>query len=360
MRLSELRIRDFRIVEDADIELGRGWNVFVGANGAGKTSVLEAAFLLSHGRSFRRGLRDSLSRIGSPGFSVFGRLHRADDVEYRLGLARRGGKLEARANAEVIAIAALVKSCAVACFEPGSHELISGVAEERRRYLDWGVFHVEQDFLDQWRRYQRALRQRNRVLRDGGSDAYLEPWEIELAATGEIMTSQRFAYIEQLRPILEQLLTSFLGELGDFQFSFGPGWKNGLSLEEALREGRPRDRERGFTGRGPHRADWSLEFEHAPRREHLSRGQEKLCALALVMAQARLYCLQAGEWPIMCLDDLSSELDQNHQREVIEQLAKSQAQILLSGTELPQVLDPSTQDLRVFHVEHGRIQANLS
>ncbi len=356
MRLSELRIDDFRIIENEVVALGPGWNVFVGANGAGKTSVLEAAFLLSHGRSFRRGLRDSLSRIGSPGFSVFGRLHRTDDVECRLGLARRGGKLEARADGETVGIAALVRNCAVACFEPGSHELISGVAEERRRYLDWGVFHVEQDFLDQWRRYQRALRQRNKVLRDGGSDDYLEPWEIELASTGRRITAQRIAYIERLRPLLEQMIDRFLGELGEFRLVFEPGWKSEQDLEQALREGRSRDRERGFTGRGPHRADWSLGFERAPRREHLSRGQEKLSALALVLAQAQLYFLQTGEWPILCLDDLSSELDQAHQLEVIEQLRSSQGQILLSGTEFPQALDASTSGLRLFHVEHGRIQ----
>lgn len=355
MRLSELRISDFRVIEEEALELATGWNVFVGSNGAGKTSVLEAAFLLSHGRSFRRSVRDSLSRIGSPGFSVFGCLQRADDSEIRVGLARRGGRLEARANGETVGIASLVRSCAVVCFEPGSHELISGAAEERRRYLDWGVFHVEHDFLDQWRRYQRALRQRNKVLRDGGSDDYLEPWEIELAATGERISLLRRDYVDVLRPHLDHLLKRFLGELGDFELSLDTGWKSDLTLGEALVEGRHRDRERGFTGRGPHRADWSIGFELAPRREHLSRGQEKLCALALVLAQARLYSEQVGEWPILCLDDLSSELDLTHQAEVIDQLRTSGAQIFLTGTELPGVLDPSTSGLRVFHVEHGRI-----
>ncbi len=356
MYLSELRISDFRNVEDEVIELGAGWNVFLGANGAGKTSILESAYMLSRGRSFRRGLRDSLSRIGSSGFSVFGRLHNSDDSEVRLGLARRIGKLEARANSEAVGISSLVRRCAVACFEPGSHELISGVAEERRRYLDWGVFHVEQDFFDQWRRYQRALTQRNTVLRDGGGDDYLEPWEIELVATGERITLLRSAYIEALRPILQELLTYFLGELGEARLSFESGWKSGLSLSEALSGSRIRDRDRGFTARGPHRADWSLGFERAPRREHFSRGQEKLCALALVLAQAQLYSMQSGEWPILCLDDLASELDQAHQAEVVDQLRRSQTQVLFTGTEFPDALDMSMSDLRVFHVEHGRIQ----
>ncbi|HET9031427.1 MAG TPA: DNA replication/repair protein RecF [Dokdonella sp.] len=355
MRLNELRINDFRIIEDKTLELVPGWNVFTGANGAGKTSVLEAAFMLSHGRSFRRSFRDSLSRIGSQGFSVFGRLRRSDGSEVRLGLARRGGKLDARADGEVVGIASLVRCCAVVCFEPGSHELINGIAEERRRYLDWGVFHVEPDFLEQWRRYQRALRQRNKVLRDGGGDDYLEPWEIELAACGERIALLRGNYVDALHAYLAPLLERFLGELGEFQLSLDSGWKADLSLADALGEGRSRDRERGFTGRGPHRADWSISFDRAPRREHLSRGQEKLCALALVLAQAQLYSEQVGEWPILCLDDLSSELDLAHQTEVIGQLQASGAQVLLSGTERPQVFDASSSSLRVFHVEHGQI-----
>ena len=355
MRLAELRIKDFRIVEEAEILLAPGWNVFVGANGAGKTSVLEAAFLLSHGRSFRRGVRDTLSRIGSSGFAIFGRLQRNESIEHRLGLARTGGKLDSRCDGLSVGIAELVQRCAVICFEPGSHELISGVAEERRRYLDWGVFHVEHGFLSQWRRYQRALRQRNACLRERGSDAYLEPWNVEMVVSGEAIARYRAHYVERLRPVLDGLLEQFLAELGAAEIALDQGWRAGQSLHEALDESQGRDRERGHTGKGPHRADWSISFERAPRREHLSRGQEKLCALALVLAQARLFALERGEWPVLCMDDLASELDVAHQTQVLAELQASGAQVLLSGTERPQVIDLSTNDVRVFHVEQGRI-----
>ena len=357
MRLAELRINDFRIIESAEISLAPRWNVFVGANGAGKTSVLEAAFMLSHGRSFRRGLRDSLSRMGSSGFSIFGRVQRDGMSEHRLGLARAGGKLESRSDSQSVGIAELVQRCAVICFEPGSHELISGVAEERRRYLDWGVFHVEHDFLVQWRRYQRALRQRNACLRDGGSDALLEPWEVEMIATGRSIAGYRDDYVQRLRPVLGELLEMFLGELGHAELTLDQGWKREHSLAQALSESRVRDRERGHTARGPHRADWSIAFERAPRREHLSRGQEKLCAIALVLAQARLFASEKGDWPVLCLDDLASELDRGHQAQVLSELVAGGAQVLLTGTELPQVIDPSMNEVRVFHVEQGRISS---
>ncbi|MBL0162365.1 MAG: DNA replication/repair protein RecF [Xanthomonadales bacterium] len=355
MRLIELRIRDLRVIRELAIELGSGLNVFVGANGAGKTSVLESAYLLSHGRSFRRGARDTLSRLESDGYSVFGHLQQGSGRERRLGIARVGNKLETRVDGETVGIAGLVKTCAVACFEPGSHELISGIAEERRRYLDWGVFHVEQEFLQDWRRYQRALRQRNSALRSVGADGELEPWEIEMSVAGERIARFRQGYVDRLRPFLQSVLNDFLGELGDSEIVFDRGWNDGQSLAAALAESRGRDRERGHTGRGPHRADWSLGFEKAPRREHLSRGQEKLCALALILAQARLYAAETGEWPILCFDDLASELDQAHQTLVMEQVLASGAQALISGTEPPRALAPDLDGARMFHVEQGRI-----
>ena len=360
MVLSELRIQNLRSLTDVVLSPSAGWNAFVGANGAGKTSILEAAFLLSHGRSFRRGSRDTLSSVGSSGFSVFGRLLCADGRERRLGLSRAGGKLESRVDGEEGGIAGLVESCAVVCFEPGSHELINGAAEERRRYLDWGVFHVEHGFLEQWRRYQRALRQRNSALRNNAGMESLEPWEIEMAESGGALTRMRLSYFERLRPVLERVLADFLGELGTPSLSFDQGWKEGSSLLDAWAETRRRDQERGHTGRGPHRADWSIGFEAAPRKEHLSRGQEKLCALALVLAQAGLYAEYRGEWPVVCLDDLGSELDKDHQARVIERVHASGAQVLLSGTELPSALNDLAGDCKVFHVEHGRIDTVIS
>lgn len=356
MVLSELRIQNLRSLSEVILAPSAGWNAFVGANGAGKTSVLEAAFLLSHGRSFRRGTRDSLSSIGSPGFSVFGRLQHADGREQRLGLARVGGKLESRVDGQAGGIAGLVECCAVVCFEPGSHELINGAAEERRRYLDWGVFHVEHAFLDQWRRYQRALRQRNSALRNGADNESLEPWESEMAQAGGALTRMRQSYFDRLRPVLQAVLIDFMAELGAASLSFDQGWKEGTDLLEAWVETRQRDRERGHTGRGPHRADWSIGFEAAPRREHLSRGQEKLCALALVLAQARLYAELKGEWPVVCLDDLGSELDRAHRMRVVDLVQASGAQVLVSGTELPTTLGELPGGCQVFHVEQGRVE----
>lgn len=355
MRLERLQLRGLRCISDASLDLAPGFNVLVGANGAGKTSVLEAAFLLSHGRSFRSGAREALTQRGMPALSVFSLLRHDDDRSVRLGLGREGSRWDARVGSLDVPIGQLVRECAVVCFEPGSHALIAGAAEERRRFLDWGVFHVEQEFLVAWRRYQRALKQRNSLLRKGSSmdEALYGPWEQELARAGAQISQWRRNYLDALLPYLREQVALFLPELGELELRYRAGWPDGEDLIAILVEQRPRDQARGHTTAGVHRADWSLSFQQAPLREHLSRGQEKLVALACLLAQARLDAEHRGEWPIICLDDLASELDIEHQASVVQSLLTVPAQVLITGTEIPRSLQHAPA--RVFHVEQGRL-----
>lgn len=359
MRIDQLRIKGLRCLTDVELALAPDINMFVGANGAGKTSVLEAAFLLSHARSFRSGAKEALQQRGAGGFSAFAELRHSDDRSVRLGLGRTGARWEAKIDGQAASIGELVRDCAVVCFEPGSHALIAGGAEERRRYLDWGVFHVEQLFLPAWRRYQRALKQRNSLLRAGNTitGELLEPWEFELAQSGTQIDIQRETYLSSLRPRLAQEAAALLPELGGVELRYKRGWAEDRDLAELLKEQRGRDLARGHTTLGVHRADWSIAFEHAPMREHLSRGQEKLTALACVLAQASLYAERRGEWPIVALDDLASELDEAHQASVVRRLQAVGAQVLLTGTEVPKALEGVPA--RVFHVEQGKVAPPL-
>lgn len=357
MRLERLRIRGLRCLAEADIELGEGIHAFVGANGAGKTSVLEAAFLLSHGRSFRAGAKDVLLQRGASALSVFGEIRHEDGRIGRVGLGREGARWEARLDGRTASLGEVVSECAVVCFEPGSHALIAGAAEERRRYLDWGVFHVEHEFLLAWRRYQRALKQRNSLLRTGGAVApeLFQSWEAELSQAGERIHAMRLRYLDLLSPHLERTIGGLLPELGAIQLRYRRGWPEERGLGEVLADQRDRDLARGHTTQGVHRADWSISFEQAPLREHLSRGQEKLTALGCLLAQAALFAGQKGEWPIVCLDDLASELDFAHQTAVVGQLTGVGAQVLVTGTELPAPLQGLSA--HVFHVEQGKVAA---
>jgi DNA replication and repair protein RecF len=355
VRLERLQLRGLRCINEAALDFSPGFNVLVGANGAGKTSVLEATFLLSHGRSFRSGARDALLQRGASDLSIFSTIRHDDGRLVRLGLGREGARWEARMEGQDVPLGQLVRECAVVCFEPGSHALIAGAADERRRFLDWGVFHVEQDFLPTWRRYQRALKQRNSLLRTEGlaDDGLFAPWETELARCGTLIDQWRRSYLDALLPHLRDQADFLLPELGAVELRYRSGWSEGEDLAEVLSGQRMRDQSRGHTTSGVHRADWSLSFMQAPQREHFSRGQEKLVALICLLAQARLDAANRGEWPIICLDDLASELDLDHQSAVVETLLAAPAQVLVSGTEIPKPLQPS--QAKVFHVEQGSV-----
>lgn len=356
MRLVTLRTDGLRNLCEVELAPDAGINVLVGANGAGKTSVLEAAYLLSHGHSFRSGPLDVLQRRDGEGFSVFGDWEMANGQRRRLGLGRRTGRWVLRIDGEEArTLGSLVQHCAVTCFDPGSHGLISGAADGRRRFLDWGVFHVEHDFLVAWRRYQRALRQRNALLRAAADPDAVQcaAWEQEMATGGELMDVSRRRYLQTLEPHLVDICTRLLPELGQLRLGYRRGWPEEAPLGEYLAQRRGRDRLRGHSGQGAHRADWSLTFENAPSREHLSRGQTKLAAMACVLAQAGAFAEVQGEWPLVCLDDLASELDASHQEAVIGQLRAHDAQVFVTGTVCPDALNATAT--RMFHVEQGRV-----
>jgi len=356
VELRQLRIDNLRLFDHVEFEPATGWNLFLGANGAGKTSVLEAAFLLSHGRSFRTSLKDALVRRGVNGYSVFGELAGVGDAPVRrVGLARSGSGLEARLEGEPVTAGELMRHAAVLCFEPGSHELISGPSEERRRFLDWGVFHVEHEFLAVWRRYQRALKQRNALLRAEPSSSALDAWDHELAQAAAPLVDMRRRYFGLLVPLMTALLAGLLEELGTARLRFEPGYETEQAFEDVLAVQRGRDIARGHTSSGPHRADWSVSFERAPRREHLSRGQEKLCAFAAVMAQAQLFEQTSGTWPILCLDDLASEVDREHQKRIVTSIVGSSAQVLVTGTQEPEAIADLAGAVTRFHVEQGHV-----
>ena len=357
MELIRLVVADVRCLAAAELDLGPGLNLITGGNGAGKTSLLEAVHLLGYGRSFRGRVRDGLVRVGRPHVDVFLEWRDREGRTRRAGLRHGGSQWEARLDGQAApSLTELCAELAAVTFEPGSHALIAGGGEGRRRFLDWTLFHVEPTFLPLWRRYARALKQRNALLKASPSPASLDAWERELAEAGEPLTRLRVAALDAFEPVLAATAAEFLPELGAASLDFQPGWRQGdLALVDALLLSRERDLAAGFTGVGPHRADWRLGYAGLPAPAVLSRGQEKLTALACVVAQARAFAARQGEWPVVCLDDLASELDLPHQRRVLGALLDSGAQVLLTATETPAVLADLAPPSRMFHVEQGQV-----
>ncbi|MCE7950262.1 MAG: DNA replication/repair protein RecF [Xanthomonadales bacterium PRO7] len=359
MRLEQLHIENLRNIATLDVALAPGINVFVGPNGAGKSSILEAAYLLSHAQSFRLGTTHDLIRRGEKRLAVAATA-RCGERARRIALIRDDSSWHGRIDQTVTTnLGAVLGETAVVCFEPGSHELIAGSGRERRRFLDWGVFHVEHAYLATAARYRRSLRQRNMALKNGAADGELDAWDVELASAAAPMDLHRQQYFSRFRDRLAELAGQFLPELGEVNLAWDRGWPSDASLLDLLAQRRSLDRIRGHTSRGPHRADWLLRFEQAPQRGQLSRGQEKLCALACVLAQARVHADASGGWPVIALDDLGSELDLEHQARVLDWLRRDADQVLISGVDIPEPLRAEPDAITLFHVEHGSLRGLL-
>ncbi len=348
MHITHLRIENFRNLEAVEISPEPGLNYFYGENGAGKTSVLEALFLLSRGKSFRTAASDELIRHQSNSFQVFLETRHLE-TRHRLGLERSKRHWRARKDGQDVALLSeLSRSLPIVLMEPNSHTLVSGSPDGRRRFLDWGVFHVEPLFLDAWRQYSRGLKQRNAALRRG-QVAVIDSLDDIIAPLGEQLSSYRQAYFDKLSTEFARQLDSDRSGLQDIKLHFQPGWK-AESLSMALLAGRDRDMEQGISQFGPHRADLLLERDGRPIKSTLSRGEQKNVAACLLLSQAEL--LKAcGQDPIILLDDLASEFDKRHFEEVLQKALSCASQVWVTGV---QAAAPKG-DPAVFHVEHGQV-----
>ena len=348
MSLVELVVEDLRCLQHAELSLDSGHNLVWGTNGSGKTSLLEALFLLGRGRSFRTRNSERLIRHGQSRLTVFGRT--AGVVPQSLGVqVARGAVTTARINgAPAGSLTELSQSFPVQVIDPGVHKLVEEGGFRRRRWLDWSVFHVEPGFADLWVRYTRAVKQRNAALKHQPAQA--SAWDPEVARLGELIADARHRTLERLRPAWQELVASLSGI--DIELGYARGWSQDQDLTEALKDSRTRDEAKGLTHSGPHRADVLLRMSGRAAREVLSRGQQKLVAIALSLAQVRLL-QEISVSPTLLLDDPAAELDGDHLRRFIAEVGRLQCQLV--STSLHPHSEVFGRPDRVFHVEQGGV-----
>ena len=350
MRFARVAGQNFRLFRQFELEPQAGINLILGANTAGKTTLLEAIYALGRGRSFR-GAAPELAGPAEPGWAVHGRLVADDRPESTLGLGWSPEGLAIRIDQADATLQDLVCHSAVQVLEPDSHRLLEDGPVYRRRYLDWGVFHVEHRFFPAWRRYQRALRQRNQALRAGGERGAVEAWNGELAAAGEEVQGYRADHVQALQPPLARELAALLGEL-EWSLELSRGWPAARTLAEALAEHYEQDRRQRMTVTGPHRAELKLKLAGRAAKRQASRGQQKLLIAALLLAQAELIQAHTGRAPVLLIDDFPAELGPAYQQALLEALVRFAGQCFLTSIEQTPALAKVPKNA-LFHVEHG-------
>ena len=358
MRLQSVQIRGLRCIDDTVVEVAPQGVWLLGPNGAGKTSVLEALCLLGFGRSFRGRVSDGLIQRGQTAVEVVATWQDAAERRHVSGLRHEGSQWEARLDGMGVAsLSQLAAPFPVLCFHPDSATVVVGPAEERRRTLDWLAFHVEPRFAEWARRFNRALKQRNALLRSSAPNGEFVPWEREMSAMATSMTSARSAAIEVWAPALDAVWPHLVGNAARRpMLTLRPGWRSDDAvLEDLLLLSRDRDRELGYTTVGPQRADLALGSPFDVDSAQLSRGQAKVVALALMLAQAEALCAQSGERTLLLLDDLQAELDLERQTAVLQWVERAGYQAVITGTRIDAAHRDRTAGWAVFHVEHGRV-----
>ena len=355
MRVERLKIERFRCLDAVDIEPHPETNVLVGANGAGKTSVLEALYFLGRGRSFRPGPAAGLIRRGEAEFMIFAQIVDGE-ITHRVGVEQTSSSMNARLDgSSTVGSADLASVLPVQVIDPEVHELVQGGPKERRRFVDWGVFHVKHEFLHAWRRYRRALLQRNQALRQGLAWQAIEPWDRELVASGLEVDGYRRDYLTLLTPELQRLSGGLLDVAAEHRYR--SGWSADLDFSSSLDASRDRDRAQAQTHVGPHRAELVLEIEGVPARHRLSRGQQKLLSISMILAQSQLVAEQLDRTVVLLVDEPAAELDAERLGKLVKMLESLRAQLFISALDREAL--PISSDASVFHVERGSLSTLL-
>lgn len=329
MALRRLQVSDFRCVQAAELEFDSHFTLIVGRNASGKTSLLEAIYLLSRGRSFRTRRLDHLIRSSRPRFVVFGEV---DLAERRVGLGIEGSPngLRAKLGGERVAsLAELALVLPVQIIDPEVHRLIEEGPSRRRRFLDWGVFHVEQSFIGQWQQYQRVVKQRNASLRARQNRSVVGAWDADLVRLGNLIDDARRRYVAHLGAAATALARALLGM--DLSLGYRSGWLRGMSMADALAQSWAHDVEAGCTSVGPQRAELTIRLDGDPVKDRISRGQQKLLAASLLMAQVSLFPSDALVRPTLLLDDPAAELDSDRLLRLIREVTQSSVQLIVTS-----------------------------
>lgn len=363
MALTRLLINHFRNIQTADLSFSSQFNFLVGANGSGKTSLLEAIFYLGHGRSFKSHINNRIIHYQSDDFVLHGKIDEAQH-SWSVGLQRkRSGENVLKINGEDgNKIADLAHLLPMQVITPEGLTLLHGGPSYRRAYLDWGLFHQHSEFYSYWANLKRLLKQRNAALPQVRSYQELIPWDRELVKTAQLVSQLRAEYAAALRPEIEKTCQFFLPEL-EITLSFYQGWDKNSDYADILAEGFERDRSLGYTMIGPQKADFRFKANGLPVEDVLSRGQLKLLMCALRLAQGKYLIQQKQRQCLFLIDDFASELDPSKRELLAHRLRESQSQVFVTAITADQLKQMQWQEQPndlLFFVNQGIISADNS
>ena len=360
MPLTSLSVDQFRNLAPVTLQFSPQLNLFIGANAAGKTSLLESLYTLARARSFRTRNLEKAIQNGATSFQLVAAVITEQNRGIPVGLKCGEKKLIARINGRPVKrLSDLAALFPVQWLGGNLHRLIEEGPGYRRQYLDWGLFHVKPAYVAVWKRFQKLLKQRNAALRTGVTAKEVHAWDYELANSAEELHQFRKDYVVNLADIIKSVSRELLDLPEDIQISYRKGWATEMPYIKALEVGLDKDREHRYTRPGPQRAELLFLYRNRPVIESLSRGQQKLFVLALQVAQASLLRQLTLQSSLFLMDDLGAELDIGNQQRVMRLLQSIEAQTFVTAIDDPMKTGWNVGVVNRFHVKHGFVSEVL-
>lgn len=356
MILTALKIHHLRNISAAHLLLNSRFTFITGPNGSGKTSILEALYLLSCGHSFRSREISPIITHGQTTLTVFARAENQNTISIQKSCSEPTQiKLN---NQFCTSTSQLAYSLPCQVFYSDIFQIIDAGPSVRRSVLDWGLFHVKPNYLTLWKEYKKVLKHRNALLKKHAPYAHFIPWDQQLSHLANQLDELRQDYFElwkvRFYEVLQQLTDS------PCSIHYFKGWdkkQTGKSLELILAEHFNGDNQKLYTQYGAHQADILIESNDVKARQVLSRGQQKIILIALKLAQGELLDHQC----LYLFDDLASELDDTHQKKVLNYLASKHGQYVITAVnEMDTIAGLTKEQFYSYSLNDGLVVSNIS
>lgn len=354
MWIDNLNINHCRLLDDINIVLSKDLNIILGENASGKTSLLESLSLLSSGKSFRTSHISHVISNNESAVLVSARLNFKNKTS-QIGIEKSASKTRIRINKQdVYSQAALSRHLPITIMHPESIELITGSPSYRRSFIDWITFYLYPEFHEQWKSYRHILKQRNLCLKDPKHRYALPKWTDELIQLQPSITDFRIKAIEKLKKELTNVSKDLLGD-GKVELIFNNGFPADIGLDfDSLKQFYSQKEEYDLrlkrTSSGVHRADIKIILDGKAAIQAASRGQLKLLAITLLLAQSITINKDKEEKGIIVIDDLAAELDSENKIKLINHLATLDQQLIITTTKKLNIMGIP---YKLFHVKHG-------
>ena len=365
MQIENISIVNFKNLKEVQIEFSPKLNCFIGKNGAGKTNILDAVYYLSFCKSFSTAVDMMNINYEENFFMLNCNYQRLDSGEtISVGFKKGTGKQFKRNSKVYKKLVEHIGLLPLVMITPSDVNLILGGSDERRKFMDGVISQYNQNYLDDLMKYNRALMQRNNLLRQFATNHYfdtdlLELWDAQLIEYGARIHEQRIIFVEKLIPVFQRYY-SFISQDNEKVSLVHESALYNSDFEVLLKESQQKDRAIQFTTQGIHKDDLVFYLGDYPIRKLGSQGQMKTYLVSLKLAQFDFVKEISGLKPILLLDDIFDKLDQFRVEQIIKVVAGEQfGQIFITDTNrehLDSIIKKMDADFRIFMVDSGKVE----